>query len=191
MITISGVCVTRESGAPTLHDIGYSLSQLPRFAGHITRPWSVLNHVYACSYYAALEHHSTRTQLDALLHDADESCTNDIPQPWKTDETRMLQQTLRTRIYASLHLSQPSLWTERIVHQIDNQMVYVEAKRFAPQVADALLRPGPDFRDGIRVIDPNADAAVEKSDQWLFGLGPQDAAFDFETFVHQLMEKTV
>lgn len=189
MITITGVDVTREHGAPSLYDIGYSLSQLPRFAGHTTRLWTVLNHVYACSFYAALMKESTLTQLYALLHDADESITNDIPQPWKTDETRDLQTMLRNRIYAELKLSIPSLQTDRIVHQIDNQMAYSEARLFAPQVADAILKPGPNYRDGIKRVDPIANEAITKSDDWLYGFSAMDAAFDFEAFVEALMEK--
>ena len=186
MITISGVYVDREHGTPTLYDIGYSLRQLPRFVGYVKRSWSVLGHVMACARYAAAKKHDIRTQLYCLLHDADECCTGDIPPIWKTEELKTWQREIRTRIYMSLGIGQPSLQTDRIVHQIDSQMLYAEARIFAPQVMKSLITPGPDFREGIDTQDTLANYAVIEVDDWLSYLGPREAAIDFEAFVDYL-----
>lgn len=174
MITISGQNLTRDgSNAPTLYDIGYALSQVPRFGGHTTRRWTVLNHLYAAWHYADAKE-DANVALHCLLHDAHEAITSDIPQPWKTEDMREIQQRLDVRIYHSLKLRQPDGFTARVIHQIDNQLVYAEAKQFAPQVAAEILKPGDNFRDGINTTDAVSDAAVDWAGRLLVGLSPDD-----------------
>jgi hypothetical protein len=190
MITISGVDVGRNNGGcPTLYDIGYSLIQIPRFAGHTVRKWSVLHHLYAIYFYGRKKGADIKLQLYLLLHDAHEAITSDIPQPWKSDGMRVLQKELDIRIYTSVGLSQPALSTERIVHQMDNQMVYSEAKIFAPQVAEAIRKPGDNFRDGINVLDECADKSVVEAEDWLSGFTPPDAGQEFLQTVTSLKGK--
>lgn len=189
MITTSNINITRENGnAPTLYDIGYALSKMPRFGGHTVKNWTVLHHLYACAQYAHLSGGSVKVQIYALLHDAHEAVTGDIPQPWKTDDTRALQKELDVRIYNSLHLSLPDMVTERTVKQIDNQMVYDEARWCCPQVAAAILRPGPNYCDSINPQDRNGGLAVQKAIEMLDSIitDPHACANDFRRYYELL-----
>lgn len=161
MVTISGKDITRENGGfPTLYDVGYSLSRLPRFNGYTTELWTGLHHLYACHLYALYKDLGAKVEFYALTHDAHESVTGDNCPPWKTDETRVLQQELDVRFYTGLGVGVADSFTARIVKTIDNQMVYAEAKAFAPQVADHILVPGPNFRDSIDLQDTASSDAV-------------------------------
>lgn len=188
MITISGQNVTRESGAPTLYDIGYHLSKQPRFGGATTIDWTVLDHLYACALYAKRRGYSRKVQLYAALHDAHEAITSDIPQPWKTDDMREIQRQLDVRIYGSLGLRLPDMETQRLLHFIDNQMVYAEAKHVAPQVAEAILKPGPNFRDSINPQDWDADVAVQELLDYECGTADHRGKM-YEVIIHELMKE--
>lgn len=96
----------------------------------------------------------------ALTHDIAEAVTNDICPPWKTDDLKELQRQLDERFYLAYAIGSPDGFTRRIVKQIDNQMVYAEAKAYAPQVAEHILRPGPNYREGIYTVDDDADKSV-------------------------------
>ena len=189
MITISNISVTLEgSSAPTLFDIGYALSKIPRFGGHTTKHWTVLHHVYASTQYAHLVGGSVKVQLHALLHDSDEAVTEDIPHPWKTEDMRALQKDIRIRIYNSLHLSPPDMATEREVKRIDSQMCYAEALWAAPQAAKPMLIPGPNFRDSIDPMDSKGDLAVQRASSMLAGIimDPYACGNDFRRYFELL-----
>lgn len=133
MITISGrEIVPGGYDAPSLYDIGYSLSRVPRFGGHTTLPWSVLQHLLACSAYAAARGYGATTALYALLHDAHEAVISDIPRPWKTEDMRMHQHELDVRLYHSLGISVPDLFTERLVKGADEIVALAEAAVLGP-----------------------------------------------------------
>jgi hypothetical protein len=128
-----------------------------------------------------------KVQLYAILHDAHEAITGDIPQPWKTDDMRALQQNLDYRIWSSLKLSQPDLVTQRTIHQIDNQMVYHEATHVAPQVAEAIREPGPNFRDSIQVIDDDARVAVQEWLPYEISFHPERWGKTYKNIVEELI----
>jgi len=167
MITISGIDVTPDNHlAPTLYDIGYHCSKLPRFGGATTGHWTVLHHLLAAFQYAVDWQPENRVlQLHAVLHDAHEAITGDMPKPWKTDDLRMLQADLDRRIFAGLGLSAPGLMTGRLVKQIDNQLAYNEAQVYAPQVAKVMLE-NPNFSE-INPIDITGPRAVKAAGSWL------------------------
>lgn len=175
------------AAAPTLYDIGYALSQVPRFCGHTTERWTVLHHLYACAIYA--EPFGAKVQLHAALHDAHEAVTSDIPQPWKTEDMRTLQQELDTRLFHSLHLRPPSREVDIHVHRIDNQMVYTEAVLFAPQVAEVILIPGDNFREGIHPNDEDAFLSVRAAQVAVGDSTPDECGKAYESFVRLLMEE--
>ncbi len=108
ILTHSGRFVPLESGdVPSIQDIAIALSRIPRFAGHCRRPWYVLDHclhVHAIAADYAEKHTDSPLQsrllrLVALLHDAHEALTGDIPTPFKTADMRRLQQALDVRIW--------------------------------------------------------------------------------------------
>src|SRR5690606_16370569 len=78
IVTFGGERVSVIDGAPSLESVAVSLGRIPRFAGH-TRTWyPVLAHVLCCAAYV-----EDRYGIHALLHDAAESCVNDVPRPMK------------------------------------------------------------------------------------------------------------
>lgn len=66
-----------------IEDIILPLSRLPRFCGHTSRPLTVAEHSLAVQAMVLDFKASPITQLHALLHDAHEAFTNDIPAPFK------------------------------------------------------------------------------------------------------------
>lgn len=61
-----------------IEDIAISLSRMPRFAGHLSEPYSVAEHSWLCCGMASIER-----KKEALLHDASEAYLMDIPAPIK------------------------------------------------------------------------------------------------------------
>ena len=59
-----------------LEDIALALEKMPRFNGHTTSNWSVLDHSLAVASLVTPEY-----KLQALLHDATEAYICDIPSP--------------------------------------------------------------------------------------------------------------
>ena len=102
ILTYDGVFVPRYgSTVPTLYSIGVALSRIPRFAGHTREPWTVLDHSL---FVAALVDNEIATEatqylpLCALLHDAHEAMTSDVPTPFKNDDLRETQDMLDMHI---------------------------------------------------------------------------------------------
>src|SRR6266576_743863 len=108
MMTLGGTLVQRDNtAAPDLSDIATALCRQPRFGGHTRVNWSVAEHSLLCAHLARSWYRGA-IELHALLHDAHEAVTGDIPTTWKTDEMRALQAQLDERIYARLKLPQPT-----------------------------------------------------------------------------------
>lgn len=104
ILTRSGRMVTPDSGVPSLSDIAHSLAAMPRFAGHTRRPWTVAHHSLvvadlverAYTGWGAMSRPERRAV--ALLHDAHEAVTSDVPTPFKTLEIRLVQRAIDIRI---------------------------------------------------------------------------------------------
>jgi uncharacterized protein len=80
--TVSGIYVNVFDPKPEMfciEDIAHSLSFQCRFAGHLSRFYSVAEHSLNCSYLID----SADLKLAALLHDASEAYLLDIPKPIK------------------------------------------------------------------------------------------------------------
>jgi len=140
MRTLSGQLVMpgATSAAPSLSDIARGLSQLPRFAGQTRRRWSVLEHSLFVAHLltpAQLQgQHGRLVRLKALMHDAHEVATGDIPTTWKTGEIRHRQQMLDVTIaIRTLGLTGSEIddyfgkEAKHIVEQVDNRALRAEA----------------------------------------------------------------
>ena len=68
---------------PTLREISHSLSQINRYTGHSSRPYSVAEHSLLVFDIAFGLDASTIVCLAALMHDAHESITGDVSSPVK------------------------------------------------------------------------------------------------------------
>lgn len=94
MITASGRKVSLPQPMPNeifIDDIATHLARMPRYAGASIRPMSVAQHSVACAHLTvALARDAGLSDIptdelvrEALLHDAAEYLTNDIPSPIK------------------------------------------------------------------------------------------------------------
>lgn len=103
-------------------DIAQALSRLPRFLGRTRKPYSVAQHsIIVC---AQIQESVPDLQLAALLHDAHEAFTGDMPTPLKTAIFRLgggeaWNQLVRTQDRAiheaaGLPYSLPTDWREAI-----------------------------------------------------------------------------
>lgn len=129
MITATGTVVSPGGdNAPSLYDIGWNLSRIPRYVGGTPEPWSVLQHSYACAQYARETGGAPRVQLHALLHDAHEAVTGDIPYPWKSPDMSAFQEELDRRIFASLFIAGPTPDEAALVKKADEAILFAESK---------------------------------------------------------------
>lgn len=85
--TVSGKQVSYDNPQPEqfdIHDIARGLSNVCRFAGQLDCFYSVAQHSLCCAATAYAETGDRRVALQALLHDAAEAYTGDMPTPWKS-----------------------------------------------------------------------------------------------------------
>lgn len=103
-----------------VEDIAHALSMQPRFAGHLSRFYSVAQHCIHCAELATDE-----LKLQALLHDASEAYLLDIPSPikhkvipqYKELETQMMN-------CIALVFDFPfNFWQDKKIKEIDEYML--------------------------------------------------------------------
>lgn len=138
--TVSGELIDLANPDPAsikINDIAWGLSRIPRFCGHtITEvPYSVAQHSIAVANQIPVT--DRRIQMLALLHDAAEVYTGDIPSPIKRiPELRpilkKIEHELMMAIYTALNIAPPTEEEERIVKYADSFMQRVEAWHFMP-----------------------------------------------------------
>jgi hypothetical protein len=73
----------QTDNAITIETIAHALSQINRFTGHATRPYSVAEHSLLCADVAERLQLSPFACLAALMHDAHEAYTGDVSSPAK------------------------------------------------------------------------------------------------------------
>lgn len=151
MITYSGrrVFPNTDEG-PSIEDIAISLGRMPRFGGGTRRWWPVVLHSLVVMEIVDLNWPEDRPlKLHALLHDAHECVTGDIPRTWKIDSMRRIQKDLDRRIYASLGLLLPSDRDKEKVKIADNMALSAEALLVGPPKCDRECGPAHDLAIGI------------------------------------------
>lgn len=141
MKTIMGEYITRHEGAPSLESIAWGLARAPRFAGHTTGPWSVAHHSLVVESMAM--HHiedlklgpvnAAHLRLAALLHDAHEAITGDVPTEFKTPAFRGAQQSIDARIWASLKVPVSPFGWHDTVKSFDERALLAEAYVMTPR----------------------------------------------------------
>lgn len=104
-----------------------SLSKLCRFTGHCSDFYSVAEHSVHASYLAP-----KGFELEALLHDAHESITNDLSKPFKTAIGGSYEEWEDNieRYVRTLYGLAPTISPE--VKQVDRYMVFIEAYHLMP-----------------------------------------------------------
>ena len=102
-----------SSRAPSLETIALALARTPRWRGVTRSFFPVLAHSYLASTLIAYPYHlahpmRAELQLHALLHDAAETITGDLPSTWKTEADRAREEAIQRQIYDSLDIG--GLW---------------------------------------------------------------------------------
>lgn len=127
--------IAPDPDAIVITDIAHALSQLCRFGGHTSSPFSVAQHSVAVSEAAAKT--DPLAGMWGLLHDASEAYIVDIPRPVKMlpqlDGYREAERTLQDAIYAKfgcVGIVPPA------VHQADDLQLAIEFRDLMP------ARPG-------------------------------------------------
>lgn len=151
-----------DSNAIDIHDIAWALSRMPRFAGHtITEiPYTVAQHsIYVSEILENLfkqtfvedeelalaifrfnqENESGRKYLliKALIHDAHEGYTGDLPSPIKQiPELRPILKEVEARldvaIYAKLNLKECTETEKYLIKYCDNISQAIESYQYMP-----------------------------------------------------------
>lgn len=140
ILTHSGQQVGLTEGCPSIEDIAVGLARAPRFAGQGRSFWSVAHHAlfvadlaFATAPAGTPHWMSAPLELWALLHDAHEAVTGDVPTPFKTVALQELQRNLDRRILAGVA---PGLAVDTIMRDIvkllDRRALLVEALRVGP-----------------------------------------------------------
>ena len=109
-----------------IEDIAHALSRLPRFGGHLNRPYSVAQHCVLCSEMAKTK----KDKKAALLHDGSEAYLLDMPTPIKArmGEYKQYEDKLMTVIFKKYGLEWP---LNEKVKKIDRKMLLIEWDRLA------------------------------------------------------------
>lgn len=112
-----------------LKSIEISLSRLPRFAGHSKANWSVLDHTFAVEKLCDLAGCSRETRLYALLHDAHEILTGDIPGPVKKllgNNIKRIENAFDVALYYKLGVGCPGKAVTEYAKLVDKEVLVVE-----------------------------------------------------------------
>ena len=139
MHTYSGIEVTPGEGVPSLGDIAVHLGRICRFAGAVREFWPVLLHslaVWELVTSAKTPLMGPRFNLIALLHDASEAVLGDITRPFKTPDTKKIEDAIEEKIYRSLGIRPPSEWEVHIIKRFDDRILYGEVGTIGPMGLD-------------------------------------------------------
>jgi hypothetical protein len=134
---------------PTVADVARGLSTIPRWTARtildrVGLRWSVLQHSLVCGAVASGDGNPVLSAY-ALLHDAEEILTGDVPMPYKTDAQSELGREVRAEILRGLGLPRPSDGVWERVKEID--MAVQEAERWVLlSPAEYAGRPFPDLK---------------------------------------------
>lgn len=171
-------------------DIAHSLSNICRFSGHTKEFYSIAEHsvmVYKyCVRYGVENDISVtpRTLMYAIMHDAGESFTSDIPKPFKKlfPEVELKEKEILHAIFYLLELDISATDFE-LVRRADKFILFKEAKD--------LLTPSSSFRyvwgPGIRAENEILLEMMEDTDEDMIiqRMNPGDAQ---ETFLEVFNE---
>jgi hypothetical protein len=109
-----------------LLDIAVALSRIPRFTGHTAFPYSVAQHSMLVADLIKQNERDPdvvqRLQILAMLHDADEAYTSDIPSPVKQllkPTISQIEHKIMTAIYRHFNIEPPTKKEQSILKYYD------------------------------------------------------------------------
>lgn len=111
-------------------DVIHSISNLNRFVGHSSRPYSVGEHTLWCALMAHKLGYTTRQILLTLIHDFEEAYTGDCPTPLKEllPEFKEIAKKVEHAIYEHLEIEPPTEEEHALVKRVDATMLVVEMR---------------------------------------------------------------
>lgn len=143
IVTYSGRSVTPLDPKPEqifAEDFAHALSNLCRFTGHVSKFYSVAEHLCRCHDYADEEF-----KLWALLHDAPEAYLNDIARPLKVTDAyetyRIAEDSLMEIIAKKYGLEWPEPPEVKVV---DNTLLQTEMRDLMPPACYKISKLGID-----------------------------------------------
>lgn len=160
MFTISGLNVEIGGQAPTIHDVAWNLSRIPRWAGATIHPWSVAQHSIMIERLAQRAGSTESVQLWALWHDAHEFATGDIPVPFKTTYQRFLQKQIQAWLMTdTLGVATPAKSSMRWVKELDKLCAVAEAQVLCHPLVAQQISPERGFGENT-AINPHVIEAL-------------------------------
>lgn len=141
MRCFSGHDVNLASPSPAtirMRDIAHHLACLNRFAGAAPVPYSVAQHSTVVARIVEQLHAEPLTVLQALLHDAHEAFTTDVPTPTKAAlfegraELKALQVSLDVAIYVALGMPAPGEKARDAIKFADGKAFATEWRAMMP-----------------------------------------------------------
>jgi len=109
-----------------LEDIGIALSRIPRFGGHTSRFYSVLEHSVYCYWEAKEREYDKDTQRLCLAHDWSEAYVIDIPKPLKQQLPKYVE--IEDNIQDFIYMHYKVFGNEKQMKAVDTQMCCLEAR---------------------------------------------------------------
>jgi hypothetical protein len=156
MVAVSGRVVNLADPDPvtiSVQDVAYALSMQCRFAGNVSRFWSVADHALLCSDLIR-EAGRAELALAALHHDSHEAFTGDVIAPVKLllgGGIARVQRRLDQAIAAVVGID-PALFADPIVREVDRAAVHLEAHALR-YGRGQLLSPPPVLRFATRALN--------------------------------------
>lgn len=142
----------RAHGAPTLTDIAVQCGRIARFVGATAIYYPVLLHLFVVRSVVEAMGGGPRAQLEALLHDAHEAITGDIPSPYKSSVMADFQRELDLRLYRTLRIREPSPQETQMVKDADRLVLLAEAHLIGPPGSDWVQEAGGADPDVVEIV---------------------------------------
>jgi len=140
--TVTGNLVDVTNPDPStinIEDIAWGLSRMSRFCGHTITviPYSVAQHSVFVANEVEESGGNNHLTLLALLHDAAEVYTGDLPSPIKRipelrPHIKALEAKLMGAVYTALQIASPTEDEEKIIKGADRIAQKIEANAFMP-----------------------------------------------------------
>jgi 5'-deoxynucleotidase YfbR-like HD superfamily hydrolase len=124
-----------DSAKVNILDLVVHMGRERRWGGFGSREWTVLHHSLLVTFLWLKAGFPRDGLVYALIHDAHESFTGDIPSPVKKlmgPGVRELEAKMDTKVHAALDLTPPNAETLRQVKVCDLAALVIEAPLFGP-----------------------------------------------------------
>lgn len=156
-----------------IRDIARPLSRIPRFGGNTTKPICVAEHCLAVTDIIEDMGHDKHVQLHALLHDAHEAMTGDIPSPFQryvatwsssTNWIKQVQEVIQDNILSCLKVRRLEEYpSAKAIRDADLFALKIERDLYMPSLLEwdiDNVSPNPKWREFYGVKFPMHPAAA-------------------------------